>query len=507
MKHLTTFTLYEAHYTDLYPKGFQAFMKKYSKAPKQDNLYIQFSNHKDNTMDRNAHLTPNHKDPVANYAYPMGYVVKHPADIWYGRDAKYLRVLEIVSDRVLYLQHIVSEQDVLNMLSTVWRHDRVVEMVRMARKNRRLRDRIGTGKSRYARLFFTLVQVDVEASDAEKIVVRSGVEQTGILTSLGYDVMVDKAKSSGSAVINSREPEQALFLNRKSFRVIDVFHNNHKNNASELGGYSSPDDNERKWASAILDALDGDRIREAKDGMRRNTVGRYFSVAGRSMGIHFERDMAFYDGKGFGEKTHREDRLHDAHICVINIETEYGTLDYESKRDEKMDAVVKHVRELWDAMKSDGHRLPDWEPQTVASVAAERERKEKARLAEKIRRELEADIQRLPRFKAKVAEYEKVLGVGLSYHADDALNVKLMNRVSDILDKAHNTSLTVDELIERLERHKESNKGYKPFYLKMMYGGDIAIADQFVRFMRRYFEKYTDRHEHDMYEFYNRDVI
>ena len=90
---------------DKYPQGFHDFFKKWKKH-KSKNYYVQFSNHKDNTLDKTSYSDPTHSDPKGNYGYPLQYVIDYPMDIWYGANAKYLRVLESTANNILYLNDI-----------------------------------------------------------------------------------------------------------------------------------------------------------------------------------------------------------------------------------------------------------------------------------------------------------------------------------------------------------------------------------------------------------------
>ena len=101
----------EIHFTDYYGPAFVAFRKKYQKilkSPEHHKLsyaYVNFSNFKDDKLDRTAAQITDHHDPVGTYCYPIKYVLEHPADIWYGGNAKFMRVIQAVqTDKILRLQ-------------------------------------------------------------------------------------------------------------------------------------------------------------------------------------------------------------------------------------------------------------------------------------------------------------------------------------------------------------------------------------------------------------------
>jgi hypothetical protein len=72
----------ETSYKDIYAKAFQEFEKKWKKQKNDTDLYVQFTNHNDNTLGRSIYADPNHSDPAGVYGYPLKYVIDYPADIW-----------------------------------------------------------------------------------------------------------------------------------------------------------------------------------------------------------------------------------------------------------------------------------------------------------------------------------------------------------------------------------------------------------------------------------------
>ena len=85
----------EIHYQDKFSKGFLDFRKKWNKKKNQSyTYYVQFTNAKGDVLDRTSYEDTNHSDPVGNYGYPLKYVIDYPMDIWYGVNARHLRVLE-----------------------------------------------------------------------------------------------------------------------------------------------------------------------------------------------------------------------------------------------------------------------------------------------------------------------------------------------------------------------------------------------------------------------------
>src|SRR5208283_2327599 len=52
---------------------------------------------------------------------------------------------------------------------------------------------------------------------------RSQRQQNKILVAAGYDMVLDKGRTPLQAVININEPEQAIFLTKRAYDVVDVF--------------------------------------------------------------------------------------------------------------------------------------------------------------------------------------------------------------------------------------------------------------------------------------------
>ena len=86
-------------------------------------MYIQFTDFSNTTIDKGVNKDPDHSDPVGTYGYPIDYVLKFPADIWYGQRAKYLRVLkrETKYQNHLDLQSITTLSQALAEINKIYR--------------------------------------------------------------------------------------------------------------------------------------------------------------------------------------------------------------------------------------------------------------------------------------------------------------------------------------------------------------------------------------------------
>src|SRR3954469_15908724 len=104
--------LCEIHFSDLYPRAFTAFYQKYAPLVGDPRVYVNFTDVVGNTLDKNFSPKPNHRDPSGLYTYPLDYVLKHPSEIEYGQQARYLRVIRDNSGHKLVLNTLTHEQAV-----------------------------------------------------------------------------------------------------------------------------------------------------------------------------------------------------------------------------------------------------------------------------------------------------------------------------------------------------------------------------------------------------------
>lgn len=389
---ITEAILNEVAWQDLYPKAFAAFRTKYLKLQRQKKttgLYVQFTSHKDNTMDRTAHQTPDHSDPVGNYAYPMDYVLKAPADIWYGKGARYLRVLDDTSKNALHLSYIDSEPKCERALNRLGFHIHDVhKMIELARKHHK--DRL-KGSNRWAKTFFQCVQMDYLGGPIGEdkpgmfskgglvFRIRTGAEQTALLRKGGYDALIDTARSGAAAVINDREPEQIVFLTRNAFRVLEVVPLRPGVPEGELPAMTSPDPDTtrivRPLAAQIAAAMD-DRITEwGGDPKLRQKVEfdgpyrSYWTAKGRRIEVTFDRPVSYYSGKKMGVKKHRGSTIADAYMTKVTVHSEIGTVTAAGGSGDTFAEVVDQFRTGWRIRVADP-RPNGWVPQNASSFMA-----------------------------------------------------------------------------------------------------------------------------------------
>jgi hypothetical protein len=484
MKHIK---LYETHWKDKFTKGFHVFRSKYLKLIRKgqaNNLYVQFHNYKGNTLDRTNHASPDHSDPAANYAYPIKYVVNNPADLWYGAQAKYLRVLEETKSlQTLVLNSISSEYICKRYLNDIYPDKKtyeIDEMMYLAKIHYKERVK---GVNKWAKIFFQCLQVDFDSEPEKKEAgmfskermlyrIRGAEEQTNLLVKAGWKAIEDTAKKDSSAIINDREPEQIAFLTRDSFKVLEVFNLTGKDNF--LVTYDNAKQLGRKWCSQILAIMD-DKI---KDKYSDTSNAHFFSVKGREISITFEKPQSYYDKK-LGQKLHKANKLSDETYPKIRIDTEYGEMKYRLYADEEFNSLLDEIKRDWDNKKR-GEFVDGWEPRT-------RERKDRIEKEEKddyytkLRKEEEEKLRnQIPYFKKDFKLWKDYFNSDINLDVPDDDLLKFIEYVEGIYNKSYmgkNIEKFMDDMDEIIYGEKDY-EGDDKFILRDMFLVPGKIEEQ-----------------------------
>lgn len=342
-------------YEDLYPESFVEFRKKYLKTLKERRgswTFVQFTNFADDVLRRNPHEDPDHHDPVGVYGYPLKYVLKHPADVWYGTSARYLRVLEMADNaKILQLQYL-EDFEVKAILVKMGFKD---PWKLMEAAGKLYAPRIGKGSTSIGKLFMSVLQKEVESvgnipakkKDAlalgETVKDRPQIEQTRLLRKAGYDAVLDSATNAKKAVINGREPEQVIFLHRYAFKVVEVIPLRaasqpvaEKRDAKDLSTKVGTSQSELRdalfrKAAAIMAAAIGDKLASDKDKPSA-WYKLFWTVGGREIEVTIERPASYYENKQLGEKKHKEVTLSSPDTLRIELNSERGKFSYSSAR-------------------------------------------------------------------------------------------------------------------------------------------------------------------------------
>lgn len=391
----------EAHYEDIYPKQFTVFRKKYLKIKSRYHLYVQFSNHADNTLQKSAYDSPNHSDPVGIYGYPLDYVLKHPADIWYGKNAKFLRVLESKNTgETLDLQYDIRTQDeAVNILFKMgYRFNEAEKLLKRASKAFRHK-----APNKWAKCFLSVVQMEKFGDDGEEKKVRPGREQTALFKKAGYKAIRDTAKTAKKAVMNDREPEQIVFLTRDMFDVIDVY--TLQKPTGEEAYLNEPgvgDEYIKKIAKQVAFVI-GDTITEGPETSNLGGWKYFWTKKGRRIEVMTAKPSNYYENiekKGYTfsmSKPHRYSKLSSHEETWINVRSERGEFERHFMSDEKIKDMLSEVSQDWRELDN----ASDWQPETKDSFL-EKEKQKRIKQYEERRKQERLEM---------LADYERTKGV------------------------------------------------------------------------------------------------
>lgn len=413
MKFKDWLSLDEVHYSDTYGPKFDEFRKKYLKQKNDTKLFVQFTDYADDPLNRVAYHDPNHNDPVGVYAYPLKYVLDYPADIWYGAASKYLRVIRLKSKNVVHLQNMENwwAKSLLNKADiSAYTY---MDLSQKAFKHAK-------GKGQIGKQFFHVIQYDLDKppsvetrlfSKPQKVYTqRTPAEQTALLRKMGIEVLIDNATTPNQAVINSREPNQAIFLTPSSFKIEDVFYMGDKEKNVKISRMSFYNDRIlRKLAQKIAELMN-DKIKERHDRSSKSSATQeYFTVKGRAISISILLPSWYTNTRKIGEKKHKEFQKYDPYEIHVEIYGERGRLKNNYGRIDTFDEIAKRVVSTYLDQDID----PNFKPATLASSKAA---------------ELAADEERAIRMRQK--EKEEVLSREKDYQphiqaALDRVNINL----------------------------------------------------------------------------------
>lgn len=463
MKHIKLYEdfIFEIHYTDMFSKKFQEFRTKYLKNNNY-NLYVQFTNFKGDKIDKTAYDSPDHHDPVGNYAYPLKYVLNNPADIWYGVNANYIRILERTENcKTLNINLINSEDRCIDYIFKLNKKSSLSEVkTKIDKVKKNYSNKILPKNSGYwGRVFLQVLQV--ENLDMMNSKIRSSIEQTNILLKAGWDAIEESSKNDSTAIINSREPEQICFLNRKSFNIYDIIQLK-GDLKSELSVYFDPNELlTRKWASLVFNIFD-DKIKEVHD---KTTTPIWYSVKGREMKLYFTKPDSYYQNRNFGQKLHKANKLFDENSVNIIIKTEKGTINYSTDSNITLDNILKDIKDEWNIIKNNKN-IENWIPRTNKLRILEEEAKQ-----EEYYKKLKADeyaetVAYLPKWTKKINSWKNILNDKIELPTETEILVNYYNIFDKINDIIYNSGS--QNAIEYLTEYIDTitNENTLPLFLR-----------------------------------------
>ena len=339
-------TLQEVHWSEVWPKGFHQLIKEW-KGKHTYGLYIQFTNEPTgDTSHKAAFQTPSHSDPIGVYAYPMEYVIKHPADIWYGHGTSRARVLRDKSKNLTRLDT-MSWNDAERLL---WRAN-LSHLIKPAK--RAYPDR-AKGVTAPGKIFMSCIQMDLDKGPTgenwgkKKYDVRTGAEQTKLLRKCGVDALLDKASRHSQASINDREPWQIVFLTPQAFEVVTTYRLSDPRAAghTDATARNRIDKLQRKLAAGLCDAM-GDRLSGEHDSTGLAGWTRWWTKDGRVIETLDEDTSLNARFAANVHKPHRMSTKSTPHKIAIVVKSERGEWKGWMWPDEKSGKILTEFNSWW----------------------------------------------------------------------------------------------------------------------------------------------------------------
>lgn len=511
--------LVEAKVEDIYPENFHIFREKYKKLPsvERQKLYVQFTNFADNTLDRRAFDNPDHKDPMGIYAYPIDYVLKYPADIWYGKSAKYLRVLQSTSKKPLFLQYknAVDFDEILRSMG-------IKDIENKKNTYKKLFPHRIKGQNKEAKLFFGLVQLDIPYLDkndfkrvkssygwggnsSDNLRVRSAKEQTELFLKAGFDSIVDNSKSASSAIINYREPEQIIFLTRSSFIVKEVY--NLRTRTKDILTIDDKPIDDRKLANNIAEIMDDKLNSTPAYTTNQNGYSLFWTKKGRRISIYVGKDAKYYDdvhSMKIGKK-HKMFKDYDATIVDLKVDGEFGNIQTSIERDEGVEDLKNKFVKIYSQIKNNVDK--SWEPENFQSFVRKQDEKRQKFLWDKHKEEIDEFITYAKKNLEKTLNDISKNFINKFPNLDDnqwaVFYDLILSRLKNMYINKNNYKIEIPKILQELENKIKLHKFYKDIDIPL-----IEIENFLLEFFDNYYSQHPDENNNFSYHgFYNFKII
>jgi len=365
--------LQEVHWKELWPKGFQKLMSDW-KGKHPYGLYVQFTNvPTGDTTHKTSNPKPDHADPVGTYAYPLEYVLEHPADIWYGHGTRYARVLRDKSSATVRLDA-MRWHDTESYVRKAGLGDQ-----RTIKNAKRIYKKRATGSTAPGKIFMSIFQMNLNVEPTRdgwgvmRYPVRSGAEQTALLRKAGIDALLDKASRHSQASINDREPWQICWLTPRAFEVVTTYRlSDPRGNHTDTTAGHRVEKLQRKIA-AQLAAVMGDTLTGERETTNLGGWSHWWTKQKRQINTFDEDESLNARFNADVSKPHRMNAKHDPHSLALVVKSERGEWkDWVDAKGDHSKNAVADFKSWWihNADKDTGERYTKGK----AKADADRER-------------------------------------------------------------------------------------------------------------------------------------
>lgn len=398
----------EVLYSDVSNKSWREFEAKYLPLASRQDLFVQFTNFASSVddkrlvgslvgkaeepkvpfsisqgkftnlaraiPDKTLWTKPQHEDPTAIYTYPLDYVVNHPMDLRYGFPSRYMRVIKLKpGSKVLDLQTMTKEHaiQVLKAMGIIppdkWDWETFWQKgIEFARP------KMAGSPITAVKIFFFLAQHEFQyVHPADEFPFPLALDhnaQRARFMRAKIGVVQDTAKAKTDAVIHPNEPEQAFFMSRGDFEIVDVYHIAGKEGDTDINKRYEPVNYQHavmKSAAKLLQSIDQkDRIL----GMKQiyggyESAANPFPVDGH---VNISADHVVYtkrgraiiaDPKVTGKSSdHRSEGRHIPWTIGLELHSEAGHQKTKIGQEDELSAGVERIATEYRKAKID----PEW---------------------------------------------------------------------------------------------------------------------------------------------------
>ena len=474
----------ELNFRDTYPKQFQEFMNDYKKYKNSDLYYVQFSDHATNIIDKRMYDAPDHTDPMGIYGYPLKYVIEHPADIWYGKKAKYLRVLKLKNlSTALDLQSLT-----LSNMNTMLYDMRINTALKSSGYD--IKEHLGKIKKKFNykgskalhKAFMSLVQCVLDDDGMPTSSMISAKDQNVRFRLAGYNVLIDNARNPNTAMINDREPSQVIILTRDIFNIDTVYQLRSNGHSNLITGENDDELLSRKIAGMIFRDI-GDSL---KDSMGK---GRFWSKGGIELLVAYDNKLEIrmdkMQGTGYS-KPHKEHKLHDDAIFSVSMDTKYGILKNIQDSNQTIDSFIADIVKLYKQMEKNNTIDREWNAKSKQEIITKQEKEDQERLVAKQLAEESRYIVGYTEGRESMIRISKQLGIDFNIPSSNNLDNGAIRYIMKLLDAGRRVEW-VKQNINNIKKMDDDTKDI----IHTIIDTSIEISKSDLKFVSSLYNKTT----------------